>query len=221
MNRNFNQYVIADIHGCAKTFATLLEKLKLKKSDKLYLLGDYIDRGPDSKGVVDLIINLQKSGYKVFPLHGNHEEDFQFYLTSERRRAAYSRYYPNNNIYDKSYMDFFLSLPYYYELDNHILVHAGFDFSGDDIFKNKEAMLWERDWEDSYVPAMARNKTIVHGHTPTGFDTILRSIEQRQHILPLDNGCVYAGQRELGKLLCLELNSYELQWQECLDLVWA
>jgi serine/threonine protein phosphatase 1 len=47
------RYAIADIHGCCKTFHALIEKLQLKESDDLYLLGDYIDRGPDSKGVLE------------------------------------------------------------------------------------------------------------------------------------------------------------------------
>lgn len=44
---------IADIHGCYRTFLRLLEQIGLGRQDNLYLLGDYIDRGPDSKGVID------------------------------------------------------------------------------------------------------------------------------------------------------------------------
>ena len=51
--------VIGDIHGCLKTFHKLIfDLLKIKKSDFVYLLGDYIDRGPNSKGVVDTILDL-------------------------------------------------------------------------------------------------------------------------------------------------------------------
>ena len=42
------KYAISDIHGCLKSFQALLEKIDLKKEDELFLLGDYIDRGPDS-----------------------------------------------------------------------------------------------------------------------------------------------------------------------------
>src|SRR5450759_5853294 len=65
------RYAIADIHGCCKTFQALIEKLQIKGSDHLYLLGDYIDRGLDSKGVLDTIMNL---GCKVVSLMGNHED---------------------------------------------------------------------------------------------------------------------------------------------------
>ncbi|MFT6129303.1 MAG: serine/threonine protein phosphatase 1 [Neolewinella sp.] len=49
------RYTISDIHGCLKTFRALLDELKLDRNDELFLLGDYIDRGPDSQGVIDLI----------------------------------------------------------------------------------------------------------------------------------------------------------------------
>ena len=68
-----SKYAISDIHGCIATFKTLLDKIKFSKEDELYLLGDYIDRGPDSKGVIDHIWYLQKSGYQVHCLRGNHE----------------------------------------------------------------------------------------------------------------------------------------------------
>lgn len=68
-------FVIPDIHGCCRTFRQLLfHRLELQKTDTLYLLGDYIDRGPDSKGVIDTILELQRDGYDVQAIKGNHEE---------------------------------------------------------------------------------------------------------------------------------------------------
>ena len=66
---------IGDIHGCSKTLKyLLLKKLKITRSDKIYCIGDYIDRGPDSKGVIDLIIKLRKEGFQLHTIRGNHEE---------------------------------------------------------------------------------------------------------------------------------------------------
>ncbi len=60
---------IADIHGCCRTFRRLLfDVVRLTKSDTLYLLGDMIDRGPDSKGVIVTILELQADGYDVRPI---------------------------------------------------------------------------------------------------------------------------------------------------------
>jgi len=53
-------FAISDIHGCVKTFKKLvIDIINLSKEDKLYLLGDYINKGPDSKGVIDFIFTLQ------------------------------------------------------------------------------------------------------------------------------------------------------------------
>ena len=58
------RWVIPDIHGYVKTATSLVtELIKPMRSDEIYFLGDYVDRGPDSKGVIDFIRSLQKSGY--------------------------------------------------------------------------------------------------------------------------------------------------------------
>ena len=59
-----SRWIIPDVHGCAKTLRSLIESfLKLTKEDDLYLLGDYIDRGLNSKEVLDYIMDLQGQGY--------------------------------------------------------------------------------------------------------------------------------------------------------------
>jgi serine/threonine protein phosphatase 1 len=56
------RYAIEDIHGGAQTFKALLERLNLRHSDRLHLLGDYVDCGNSSKGGLDIIIGLMDSG---------------------------------------------------------------------------------------------------------------------------------------------------------------
>lgn len=69
-----NRWVIPDIHGCFKTFKSLVEReIGLTKEDTLYLLGDYIDRGENSKEVIDYIIHITEESYNVNYLIGNHE----------------------------------------------------------------------------------------------------------------------------------------------------
>ena len=66
---------IGDVHGCSTTFRKMvLEEINVQKSDVVYCLGDYIDRGPDSKGVVDFIMELRAKGYTLHTLRGNHEQ---------------------------------------------------------------------------------------------------------------------------------------------------
>jgi len=64
---------IGDIHGCTTAFDTLLAAVNLQPSDRLITLGDYIDRGPDSKVVIERLIALHDTGQLV-ALRGNHEQ---------------------------------------------------------------------------------------------------------------------------------------------------
>src|SRR6056297_3454603 len=67
-------YAFTDIHGCYDEFIDLIDdKINPDKEDVIVLLGDYIDRGPDSKKVIDKIIIMMRSGYNIIPLSGNHE----------------------------------------------------------------------------------------------------------------------------------------------------
>jgi len=67
--------VIPDVHGCVNTLKALIEeRIKPTRYDELYFLGDYIDRGPDSRGVIDFIRHLQEDEYTVTALKGNHED---------------------------------------------------------------------------------------------------------------------------------------------------
>ena len=74
-------YVVGDIHGCPDELACLLEALPLEPADRLVFLGDYIDRGPDSKGVISYLIEWQRKGkQEIVFLKGNHEDMFLSYL---------------------------------------------------------------------------------------------------------------------------------------------
>jgi serine/threonine protein phosphatase 1 len=56
-----NQLVIPDVHGCLKTLQTLINKIKLTANDQLFLLGDLIDRGPESLGVLQFVAELMRN----------------------------------------------------------------------------------------------------------------------------------------------------------------
>jgi serine/threonine protein phosphatase 1 len=215
-------YVISDIHGCCKTFKVLLEQIQLSKQDKLYLLGDYIDRGPDSKGVIDHIIFLQESGYNVYPLKGNHE---QMMVHAFNEEPYYEKSWKMNGgdmtlksfgvtmLKDipQKYISFSSSLLHYIELEKYILVHAGLNFERDDVFEDDYAMLWLR----NYIvrPEKINNKIIVQGHTPTPLEAIEASIENAEgkYRIWLDNGCVYGPVRsDMGNLCCLRLEDRKL-----------
>ena len=75
--------VIGDIHGCIDELKSLIQKLELQQDDHLYFIGDLIDRGPDSAGVVKYVRALSEK-YAVVLILGNHEEKFLRYLDHKK-----------------------------------------------------------------------------------------------------------------------------------------
>jgi serine/threonine protein phosphatase 1 len=74
-------YAIGDVHGCLDKIMRLLDLLSYDPADdRLIFLGDYIDRGPNSKGVIDLMLRLQQENPANIFLMGNHEDNFLAYV---------------------------------------------------------------------------------------------------------------------------------------------
>jgi len=213
--------VIGDIHGCSKTFEALLDKLALSVSDTLYLLGDYIDRGPCSSGVLDILLKLIQTGYNVVALRGNHEENM---LAANREYdvetlAFYARRFKSDDLLQNGrlnpvYEDFMNQMPYYVKLPDFFLVHAGIDFSKPNFLDDTVSLLELRNM--SYDAIKAGNRKVVFGHQPTNLINIQQAIWNNAPLLPLDNGCVYNkphkiyDYKQLGALACLNLDSMDL-----------
>ena len=66
----------------------------------------------------------------------------------------------------EKYFNFLENLPHYIEVDNYILVHAGFKFIMPDPFNEVHSMLWQRNWYDDINYDWLGERIIVHGHTP-------------------------------------------------------
>lgn len=71
-----NYLAIGDIHGCPRSLEALLDKLSEYNDRQFIFIGDYIDRGPDSRGVIDLLLDFRKEQDCIF-LRGNHEQMLQ------------------------------------------------------------------------------------------------------------------------------------------------
>ena len=234
------RWVIPDIHGCIKTVSSLVNDLvKPMRSDELYFLGDYVDRGPDSKGVIDLIRGMQKSGYNVTALKGNHE-DFMvdLYDAEIKSKSAWWRSFGNKKhkawleIGGKStlssfdvqhirdvpvdYIEWMRNLPHYVELDKFVLVHAGLNFRNEDPFEDLRSMLWLREYE--IKPEKIGGRRIIHGHVPVNMELITQSIHNKVYkFIDLDNGPYISGKDGFGNLVALELNAMEMVIQYNLD----
>ncbi len=203
----------------------VLEQLKLQKTDELYILGDLVNKGPDSKGVIDFILHLQKQHYQVFCLRGNHDQmlleaakkgDKAAKLTSIEKKLVLKSFGINQfeQLPDK-YVKFINSLPYYLELPDYFLVHAGFDFKQKDIFKDTDAMLNIRNYK--LDRSKIKNKRLLHGHTPTPLHSIKKDVLHTNVRMNLDAGCVYYRNAAFGNLCALDLDSGKLFIQANLD----
>ncbi len=214
------RFVIGDIHGCIQTLNALLEKIALTKKDEIVFVGDYIDRGPDSKAVVDKILYLIDNGFTVIPLRGNHEQmlidalnnidNFFKWLSNGSMETLLSFGIELPADLPEHYLKFFKSLHYYKEYEDFIIVHAGMNFRIGDPFRDKDAMLWTR---CKYIDTKAAGgRRLIVGHTPTPLAEIKKRL--LDEYIRIDGGCVYSGIRpDSGYLCALELNSMELFYE--------
>lgn len=217
MNRRL--FAIGDIHGCFKAFQILLEqKIQLIKSDKIILLGDYIDRGTQSKEVVDYIIDLQAKGFDMVPLLGNHEA---MLLDAFKNTELISKWIQNGgsetlrsfdikslNDIEPMYIGFFKGLPYYFAFEEYLFVHAGFNDSDINPFTDKYSMIWV--CKPTYENPLLMNKIIIHGHRPISVGTCKEIVQSNKNVINLDTGCVYSNMTGYGTLTAIELNTRSL-----------
>jgi serine/threonine protein phosphatase 1 len=210
---------ISDIHGCFDTFFDLVNKqLGLTKSDKLVLLGDYIDRGEKSKEVVDYIMDLMDSGFDVRPLCGNHED---MLLDSWKNNSVLPLWLLNNGMttmqsfgiqdvadFEQKYLDFFLKLNYYEKEGNFLFAHAGFNDLSPDPFSDEHGMIWE--CRTYYENPFLKSKTIIHGHRPKKPEFIEDLIKEKSKVIPIDTGCVYEKEPGYGYLSALDVGNMKL-----------
>jgi serine/threonine protein phosphatase 1 len=219
---NGRRFAIGDIHGCALTFNALLEQIAPTVQDQIFILGDMINRGKRSKKVIKKILELQTSGYNVYPLRGNHENQFLKYVC-DLPTFFYKHYLTQRNMDNflekdgkvkEKYLFFFHSLPYYFELDTCFLVHAGFNYRNP--FDDASSMLLTREAHNNY--SYLRGKRLIHAHTPIGLSRIKDMVVKMDFKINLDNGCVLKNKEiDKGNLVCLDIDSHNLYVQKNID----
>ncbi|MBW6460870.1 MAG: metallophosphoesterase [Bacteroidales bacterium] len=234
-------WVIPDIHGNSKTLRALIEEqIKPMRNDRLCFLGDYIDRGPDAKGVIDYIMKLRDEEYDIMALRGNHEDFLLRTYDNEtvqknilgityqnKIKKEWFRYggretlksFGLSDVHDipGKYIDWMRNLDYYIELDGYILVHAGLNFSIENPYDDKHAMLWAKDFKA--IPEKIGNRKVVHGHVPVSLEFIdLVAKSDTFDFIDLDNGVYMPGKEGFGNLVAMELTSRELVIQPNLDM---
>lgn len=126
---------VGDIHGCSTALATLLDAIQPMPLDTLVFLGDFIDRGPNSRGVIEQVIRLSDQ-CQVVPLLGNHEEMFLGALEGKDNvgfwlkfggRETLASYGTENDVIPAEHIQFIKGCKDFYETVSHIFVHAYYD----------------------------------------------------------------------------------------------
>jgi serine/threonine protein phosphatase 1 len=203
-------FAIGDIHGCISKLNNLMKKLNIKaKEDTLVFIGDYIDRGPDSKEVINSILEIRQVIDHVICLKGNHE---QMFLNYHRERLDEELFMQNGGMstlisygfmragreeninVPENHIKFFSTLLPYYETDHYIFVHGGLRPGIPLKQQHMDDLLWIR---NEFINSSYNfGKTVVFGHTSLSLTKPL--IDKNK--IGIDTGAVYG-----GKLTCVEL----------------
>ena len=228
-------FVVGDIHGRCAQLLNLLDMLpRDPETDTLVFLGDLIDRGADAPGCVENVMKLcQENPERVICLRGNHEQMLMDFIDGEATiwltpvvggQRTFEQYtgqapWTDHDIdlqemrrtlesaVPTEHLLFMRNLPFYYEDDHAIYVHAGLDEGKHPRESEPMSLLWMRnmDFYKNY-----RGKPCVFGHTPTPL-LPLRGRLGRHGIyishsaVGLDTGC-----ERQSPLSCLSLPEFNL-----------
>jgi serine/threonine protein phosphatase 1 len=201
-------FAIGDIHGCLDKLRKLLGLIDVDwENDTVVFMGDYIDRGPDSKRVVDYVLELRKKHEQVVCLKGNHEWMFlnyldhreeHIYLTNGGRDTLQS-YGISPYEQDRKaklppkHLQFFETLLPCYETENYVFAHAGVRPGIPMGLQDPYDLIWIR--HEFFLSDHGLKKTVVFGHTPFKGEPFVG-----EKMIGIDTGAVYG-----GMLTCLEL----------------
>jgi serine/threonine protein phosphatase 1 len=193
---------IGDIHGCITALTTLVDFVEPRDDDIIVTLGDYVDRGPDARAVVDFVISLGKTR-KLVTLRGNHEimmldaREKQSWLRpwlSYGGEATLQSYGGSFDDVPDDHFDFLENgLVAFHECETHFFVHACAE-PHRALEDQSDAALYWRKFGDPDLHCSG--KIMVCGHTP------------QQSGEPLSN----------GNAICIDTLAHGGGWLSCLDI---
>ena len=213
-------YAVGDIHGCDQSLVTLLDQIRedyisiavfYDRLPTLVFLGDYIDKGPDSKAVLDRLIRPIDGFERIVFLKGNHEASIIEFIDGVSDGAMWLQHGGLDTLasygirppllgdtadverarlalreeFPRDHSEFLRALKLGYQLGNYLFVHAGIDPAKSVADQDRRDMLWIRDeFLSDPGPFEVR---VVHGHTPVEIPEVL------PHRINLDTGGFVSG----------------------------
>lgn len=191
-------FAIGDVHGCLDMLVALVRKIEASRpSGKIVFLGDYVDRGPNSRGVLDFIISgPQRLGWEWIALKGNHE-DMMVGAYSGKSEASWwignggaETLVSFGAVVPTKTLQWCERLPMIHIDEHRIFVHAGVDEGRPIDDQMERDLLWSR--KPPHYSGDYWGKHLCHGHTPATSNPT--TIGNRTNI---DSGAVFG-----GKLTC-------------------
>ena len=201
---------IGDIHGCSNALFGILDRIAPTAEDTIITLGDYIDRGPNSRGIIDRLIALREE-CNLITLMGNHEIMCLVALDDPSRlpmwlqsggKATLISYGGEVEYIPEAHRRFMAECLRYYETDTHIFVHANYHPHLPLAQQPPEALFWDHITRRMPKPHMS-GKTAIVGHTPQHSGRVFDA----GHLIAIDTYVFGEGQ-----LTALEVNTGEM-WQ--------
>ncbi len=199
-------FAVGDIHGSLKALKTIFKEKLIKSEDTVVFLGDYIDNGPDSKGVINWLLK-NKTHFNFEFLIGNHEIMMLAAKDDPEKMIEWLEFGGKNtldsykigkspnfkNKIDPSHWNFLDSCLPYLEIENLIFVHAGLEKGKDLEEQNKFHLFWKKYKEPEIYDI---NKKVICGHTSR------------------KNGQI----ADFGHTVCIDTFAYGGMWLTCLNV---
>jgi serine/threonine protein phosphatase 1 len=198
-------FAIGDIHGCARELERLVRALEPADGDTLVFVGDYVDRGADSRAVIDGLLDLaRRPGLTAVFLKGNHEDMFLDYIghrghwgeswmlnggPATLRSYGLPPHTPGPDVLaalPPEHVAFLDGLEPWRFVEDWLLVHAGINPERAWEEQEEEDLFWIR--EEFILRPHPLPQTVVFGHTP--FRQVFLNLPYK---LGIDTGCVYGG----------------------------
>lgn len=206
--------VVGDIHGCRPELDALLDGIAPGAGDTVVFLGDYVDRGPDSRGVIDRLLEVAEDpAVRTVFLRGNHEDMLLGYLG---RGGMYREAFLANGgdvtlrsygvqgtptparfeaALPETHLAFLLQTTFLHAEGDYVMVHAGLNPEQPLEAQSPHDLIWIRD--EFIARPHPFGRTVIFGHTP-----MRRVLVDLPYKIGIDTGCVYG-----GRLTALELPS--------------
>jgi serine/threonine protein phosphatase 1 len=203
-------FTIGDIHGCPDELDAMLRAIAPVAGDTVVFVGDYVDRGPSARDVIELLLAFESGPHETVFLKGNHEDMMLSFMglpgnygdsflfnggiqTFDSYGVSEKEFHHARKLIPASHLGFLSRLASSYLRPPYLFVHAGVVPSRQLEEQRVEDMLWIR---HEFISSPHRlDATVVFGHTP-----MREVMEELPFKLGIDTGLVYG-----GKLTCVEL----------------